>query len=146
MRLAVGLIALVATLGPPAPVAAAGAVAIGETDDVARDGYAYGNAINARTRDDAARLALERCQRYQGAPDAVAQCKVVTSFSRECYAVALDPEAGTPGAGWAIGPTLAAAREKALAACEATAGPERQGQCKIDSALCDQNDSGIDNR
>ncbi|MFM9943529.1 MAG: DUF4189 domain-containing protein [Hyphomicrobiaceae bacterium] len=125
---------------------AAGALAIGETNDVSKDGYAYGNAVNARSRDEATQLALERCQNYQGAPEAVKQCKVVTSFLRECYAIALDPEAGTPGAGWAIGVNLEAARKGAVAACEKTAGPGRQGKCKVDSSFCDRNDSGVDKR
>jgi hypothetical protein len=136
-----------AILQAPAPHAAAeGALAIGATGDVARDGYAYGNAVNAVTREAAAQRALDNCERYQGAPKAVAQCQVVATFSRQCYAIAFDPDPGTPGAGWAIGPTLAAARDRALAACERVAGPGRQGRCKVDSALCDQNNSGIDNR
>jgi hypothetical protein len=125
---------------------AAGAVAVGETSDVAADGYAYGNAVNARSPSEASRLALQRCRNYKGAPKAVEQCKVVSTFTRECYAIALDPEAGTPGAGWAVGPTLEAARERSLAACEVTAGTGRQGKCKVDSSFCDINDSGVDKR
>ena len=29
-------------------------------------------------------------------------CRVVMNFSQECYALAFDPKAGTPGVGWAI--------------------------------------------
>lgn len=125
---------------------AAGAVAVGQTTDVAEDGYAYGNAVNARTKEEAASLALQRCRNYKGAPKAVAQCQVVSTFVRECYGIALDPKAGTPGAGWAVASTLEAARERSLAACEATAGPGRKGQCKVDSAFCDINESGVDKR
>lgn len=125
---------------------AAGAVAVGQTADVAEDGYAYGNAVNARTPNDAARLALQRCRNYKGAPKAVAQCQVVSTFNRECYAIALDPKAGTPGAGWAVGADIEAAKQRSLDACEATAGPGRKGECKVDSAFCDVNDSGVDKR
>lgn len=128
------------------PSWAYGALAIGETEDVGADGYAYGNAVNAATPEDAARRALANCEKYQGAPKAVARCQVVSTFQRQCYGIALDPKPGTPGAAWAVSATLEAVRADALAACEATAGPDRQGQCKVDSALCDQNDSGIDNR
>ena len=137
---------LVVALAIATPASAEGALAIGKTGDVAKDGYAYGNAVNAVTLEAAAARALDNCEKYQNAPLAVKQCAVVATFSRRCYAIALDPEAGTPGAGWAVGPDLNAARAASLVACEKTAGPGRKGKCKVDSALCDQNNTGVDNR
>src|SRR5690606_25610363 len=94
MRKALGRAILVSAVlaAGAVPAWAHGALAIGETEDVGRDGYAYGNAVNSATPEDAARRALANCEKYQGAPKAVARCQVVSTFQRQCYAIALDPQ------------------------------------------------------
>jgi hypothetical protein len=51
--------------------------------------------------------------------------------------VAFDPQAGTPGAGWAVAPTREAAESQALAECIGVAGPGRRDFCKISDTGCD---------
>jgi Domain of unknown function (DUF4189) len=115
-----------------------GAVAVGSTGDVVKHGIAFGMVVD-EPKDKAAQIALARCRAFVkgSSAEAVAQCKVVATFSRECFAVAYDPQPATPGAGWGVGKDQIEANQKAMKMCEATAGPERGKFCKIESAGCD---------
>jgi hypothetical protein len=112
-----------------------GAVAVGSTGDVVRDGIAFGMVVN-ETKERAAEEAVRRCRTFK-ARAAADRCKVVASFSGQCFAVAYDPKSGTPGAGWGIGPTQDAANRKAIAMCEETAGADRKGFCRVETGGCD---------
>lgn len=135
--IAVGSVVL---LSLPGSALAEGALAMGSTGNVSRDGIAYGGAYNYGTRDAAMAEALAKCRAFQGAPKAIARCKVVSTFRQTCYAVANDPKAGTPGTGWATAPTKEAASQRALEECQATAGRDRRDQCVVDQSNCDVND------
>lgn len=115
-----------------------GAVAVGSTGDVVRHGIAFGMVAN-EPKEKAAGLALARCRAFVkgSSPQATAQCKIAATFSRECYAVALDPNKGTPGAGWGVGKDQIDANLKAMKMCEATAGPGRGRFCQVESGGCD---------
>jgi Domain of unknown function (DUF4189) len=112
-----------------------GAIAVGSTGDVVRHGIAFGMMVND-TAKNAPTIALERCQKFE-ARDAAKHCKIVATFSRQCYAVALDPEPGTPGAGWGVDKTQDAANERALTMCRETAGASREKFCKVEIGECD---------
>jgi hypothetical protein len=120
------------------PASADGALAVGSTSDVAKDGIAVGTSINYKTAEEAREAALRRCRDYKPAPKAAAQCRSVGTFRGECYAVSFDPKAGTPGAGWAIASTKDNAEERALENCKATAGPGRADFCRIEESKCDE--------
>ena len=125
-----------AALAGAAPRAwAEGAIAMGTTGNVVRDGIAFGLVVN-EPKDQAGAKAIERCRTFQ-ARAAAERCKVVATFSQQCYAVAYDPQPGTPGAGWGIGNDQLAANQKAVAMCEEAAGPARKGYCEVASAGCD---------
>ena len=121
------------------PGDAEGALAIGLPDDVARNGFAYAYHVGEEPPDEARQLALKTCR--EPSPDksatARALCSIVANFHDQCVAVAEDPQAGTPGVGWSIADTLPRAEAGALAKCEATAGPRRQGACIVDHSQCD---------
>jgi hypothetical protein len=134
---AVMLAAVVAAMGP---AAAEGALAVGSSGNVAKDGIALGGAIDKPTKEAARQQALETCRKYQGAPKMAAICKIVATFTRECYATAFDPKAGTPGVGWAVASDKETAEERALAACQATAGASRREFCKGSQSFCDTHD------
>ena len=112
-----------------------GALAVGSTGNVVRDGIAFGMVVD-ESKDKAAQTALTRCRTFR-ARAAAERCKVVATFSRECFAVAYDPQPGTPGAGWGVGPDQLTANLKAVAMCEDTAGPGRKGFCQVESGGCD---------
>lgn len=133
-KLAAG-VALGCLLATGAAVAE-GALAIGSTGNVSKDGIAYGGAYNHATRQDAIDAAIATCRKWK-APKAAARCELVTTFTRECYAVANDPKAGTPGTGWATANDKETAGQRALAACRATAGPGRREFCVVDQSNCD---------
>jgi hypothetical protein len=120
----------------PAAACAAGALAIGQTEDLAKDGYSIGIAVNAASDTVAQRAALAWC-RNNGSPQTRAQCKVIEAFRNRCVAEANDPAPGTPGAGWAVGDDKKAAEEKAMEMCLATAGESRRLFCKVAQLLCD---------
>jgi uncharacterized protein DUF4189 len=124
-----------ALLGAAPPSWADGAVAVGSTGDVVKDGIAFGMAVN-EAKEAAEETAVQRCRTFQ--VRAVAErCKVVATFTGECYAVAYDPKPGTPGAGWGIGQNQFLANQKAIAMCEETAGSARKGYCQIERGDCD---------
>jgi hypothetical protein len=129
-------LALSAALSP-AIARADGALAIGLPSDVTRDGVAFGWAVRL-PRAEAERVALEQCRAARGVPDSARSlCRVFESFSGACVAVALDPEDGTPGFGWAVAPTKADADARALGDCQRTAGPARQAFCVVSASDCD---------
>ena len=106
---------------------AAGPTAGGLPADVAKDGVAFGWVVQATTRQNAEREALKQCHEFREATESTqALCAVMRAFKNECVAIAIDPESGTSGIGWAILPTRQAAESKALADCRATAGRTRQ--------------------
>jgi hypothetical protein len=134
----VAAVGLLAALAWPRAGAAEGALAIGLPKDVAKEGIAIGWVINSDTRDTAHERALRGCLDFKDAPATTrVLCKVIKTFRRECVAIALDPEEGTPGVGWAVAVSTQAAETDALAACVSTAGAERKQYCKVTVSLCD---------
>ena len=134
-----GVVALMAMVAASSPASADGALAVGSTSDVAKDGIAVGTSVNYKTAAEARDAALNRCKEYKPAPKAAAMCQSVGTFKGECYAVSFDPKPGTPGAGWAIAATKETAEERALENCKATAGASRREFCKIEESKCDEN-------
>jgi hypothetical protein len=113
------------------PSDAEGAIAIGTTGDMIKDGVAAGTTVNKPTKEEARAAALKDCQGFLPAKLAAKQCKVITTFTRQCVASAFDPKAGTPGAGLAIGPDKEGAEALALALCQASAGKDRLKYCVV---------------
>ena len=122
------------------PALAEGAIAVGASGNFAKDGFAFGGSINKATSDEASEQALSTCRKYEGAPKMAAICRVVMTFSRECYALSFDPKPGTPGVGWAIADDKVKAEERAQKNCEATAGAGRRDFCKVNQSYCDTHD------
>ncbi len=121
----------------PLPAAAHGALAVGLPDDVAKKGVAIGFSFDYGNRAEAEARALQECQNFMDAPPATRElCRVVDAFANACVVIALDPDPGTPGVGWAIGGRTAAT-ELALQRCVDTAGDARKSFCKVVSARCD---------
>lgn len=110
-----------------------GALAIGIPDSVANDGFAIGFSWNTPTADIARVDALRACLDLKTASaNARGLCRVVTTFSRQCFSVATD-HAGGAGWGWAVGRTIVDAEMNALRSCKSTV---RQS-CLIAAARCD---------
>src|SRR5262245_48588343 len=114
---------------------AEGALAVGTTGDVVRHGIAFGVAVDV-AKEVAEEIAVKRCRTFK-ARQAADRCRVVATFSGECFAIAYDPTPGTPGAGWGIGPDQLAANQKAVAMCEQSAGAARKGHCQVERHGCD---------
>ena len=136
-RVLAGAILCAATHALTPAALAEGAIAIGASGNFAKDGFAFGASINKASTEEANQQALETCRKYTGAPKMAAICRVVMSFAQECYALALDPKAGTPGVGWAISDDKVKAEERAQKNCEVTAGPGRRDFCKVNQSACD---------
>jgi hypothetical protein len=121
----------------PGAVSGHGAVAIGLPPDVAKGGFAIGYSNNWKTPAEAEAGALQKCRTNADAPASTLNlCGLVLNFSRQCLAVAIDPAAGTPGWGWALGESEGVAETRALAMCHSTAG-SRASFCVLSRKVCD---------
>jgi hypothetical protein len=119
----------------PQGAASEGAVALGLTGNITKDGYAIGININSASEAEARAAALKYCQSH-GSDVARAKCEIFATFHDQCAAEAEDPQPGTPGAGWAIAADKAAAEKMATMNCLATAG-DRGSFCKVVTSVCD---------
>ena len=115
-----------------------GALAIAQPPDVAKRGFAYGYVTDSGDVNHAEAGALSKC-RDTTITAIRPLCTVVQDFKDQCVAIAMDPQAGTPGVGWAIEADKRATEAKALSNCEETAGPGRAAACVIDHSSCDGN-------
>jgi Domain of unknown function (DUF4189) len=115
--------------------AAEGAMALGVTGNITKDGYAIGININAGSEAEARDAALKYCQSH-GSDVARAKCEIFATFHNQCAAEAEDPKPGTPGAGWAIAADKPVAEKMAMMNCLATAG-DRGSFCKVVTSVCD---------
>lgn len=114
------------------------ALAVGFPDDVAKQGVAVGWAVNHDTKKAAEAEALRRCREAKKPPKATRNlCRIVESFDDECVAVALDPDAGTTGIGWAVAGKQDEAEDAAMDDCMSSAGKKRRNSCRIALARCD---------
>lgn len=139
-RIAVGMAILTVTLGlgiaPPPAARADGAIAVALPPDVVKQGFAYGYSTDYADSDKADAEALKKCRETTIA-GIRSLCTVIQDFKNQCVAVAMDPQAGTPGVGWAVAADLHAAEAQALSKCEQTAGPGRRAACQADHSSCD---------
>jgi Domain of unknown function (DUF4189) len=133
-------LAIAAVIAWPGLARAEGAMAVGIARGGVAKGYATGFAVNQLTVKAARSNAVEQCRRTKSSnADARSGCEVVVTFRNKCVASAVDPESGTPGAGWGTGGTQQAADSQALARCRAKAGSERAEFCKVTDRDCDGN-------
>ena len=115
-----------------------GALAVGLPGDVAKQGVAIGYALNYNAKEAAQAEALKRCREFADAPQPTRDlCKIVENFRDRCMAIALDPETGTTGLGWAVAKKQDAAEELAMEKCADTAG-KRRGFCRVTFTRCDK--------
>src|SRR3981081_338511 len=114
--------------GWPTRSAAEGALAVGLPADVAKEGFAFGYALEKSSAEEARAAALADCRAESPGVDKRAQAlwAPVGSFRNKCLSVAMDPKDATPGVGWAIEPSLQGASRGALAKCVATVGADRR--------------------
>jgi len=122
------------------PGVAAGALAVGLPPDVVKGGFTYGYSTSYADVNQAEAHALDSCRTTKDASTNATLrsfCKVIQDFTNQCVAVAMDPQAGTPGVGWSIAGDLHTAEAQALSKCEATAGPGRRAACVVDHSKCD---------
>jgi hypothetical protein len=115
---------------------AAGAIAVGQPTDVAMRGVSMGFSTNRDTMDEAKARSMTLCQNSGSLLSSIL-CRVVATFENKCVAVAIDPQARTPGFGWAVADTELESKGNALTRCRATAGPKRQDACQITDSYCD---------
>ena len=122
----------------PGLAGAEGAMAVGIARGGVAKGYATGFAVNQPTVKAARSNAVEQCRRTKSSnADAKSGCEVVVTFRNKCVASAVDPQSGTPGAGWGIGGSQQSADSQALARCRVKAGTERAEFCEVTDRDCD---------
>ncbi len=130
--------AIAVVIASPGLARAEGAMAVGIARGGVAKGYATGFAVNQPTVKAARSNAVEQCRRMKNSNnDARSGCEVVVTFHNKCVASAIDPESGTPGAGWGVGSTQQSADSQALARCRAKAGASRAEFCQVTDRFCD---------
>jgi Domain of unknown function (DUF4189) len=120
----------------PMSAAADGAIAIALPPDVVKQGFAYGFSTDYADVNHAEAEALSKCRETTIA-GVRPLCTVVKDFKNQCVAVAMDPQAGTPGVGWGVGDDLHDVEAQALAGCEQTSVPGRRAACVVHHSGCD---------
>jgi hypothetical protein len=114
------------------------ALAVGLPGDVAKQGLAMGWALNYPSKEKAQAEALKRCRNFQDAPQSTKDlCKIIESFRQRCLAVALDPENGTTGVGWAVAKDQKQAEGLAMDRCVDTSEKRRRDFCRVTLTRCD---------
>ena len=98
--------ALVAAIFRPVSGSADGALAIALPPDVVKQGFAYGYVTDYPDVNQADAQALKKC-RDTTIEGVRPLCTVIQDFKNQCVAVAMDPQAGTPGVGWSVAPDSA---------------------------------------
>jgi hypothetical protein len=137
-RAGFGALAIAAVVAWPGLAGAEGAMAVGIARGGIAKGYATGFAVNQPSVKAARSNAVEQCRRTKSSnADAKSGCEVVVTFHNKCVASAVDPQSGTPGAGWGIGGSQQSADSQALARCRAKAGAERAEFCEVTDRDCD---------
>jgi hypothetical protein len=133
-----GTMLLAYAVGSAGGADAEAALAVGLPADVTKQGVAVGWAINHATGKAAQAEALRRCREAREPPQATRElCRIVESFKDACVAVALDPDAGTGGIGWAVEKAEGTAEAAAMEDCRHSAGEQRRAACRIALARCD---------
>jgi hypothetical protein len=95
-----------------------GAVAVGVTANTTADGVAIGVTWDMPDERAARGQALRACRTYGTASEAARErCEVVKVFSHQCVSVAIDPDPGSAGWGWAVAPGGDQAEAMAIGAC-----------------------------
>src|SRR6266849_504801 len=131
-------LAIAAGIASPGLARAEGAMAVGIARGGTAKGYATGFAVNQPTVKAARSNAVEQCRKTKSSnADAKSGCEVVVTFRNKCVASAVDPQTGTPGAGWGIGGSQQSADSQALARCRVKAGTERAEFCEVTDRICD---------
>src|SRR6266567_2287709 len=93
---------------------------------------------NSPTAAEARQRALAGCRDVKNSTDAARSlCKILGTFHDQCVAGAEDPDAGTPGVGWAVAADKKTAEQQALAMCQAKSPPARRAACKVMTSGCD---------
>jgi len=137
-RAGLGALAIAAAVAWPGLAGAEGAMAVGIARGGIAKGYATGFAVNQPTVKAARSNAVEQCRRTKSSnADAKSGCEVVVTFRNKCVASAVDPQSGTPGAGWGLGGSQQSADSQALARCRVKAGTERAEFCEVTDRDCD---------
>lgn len=133
------LIVAVSAVLRPSTGSADAALAVGLPTDVAKQGVAMGYALNYANREEAKVQALKRCREFRDAPQATRDlCRIVENFRDRCVAIALDPDTGTTGLGWAVAKKQDMAEDIAMEKCVDTAGKKRRDFCRITLTRCDK--------
>jgi hypothetical protein len=140
---AISAFVLLSTVGAQA----AGALAMGTTGDIARDGIGVAGYPGEPSVAAAVSAALSACRNGADTPRAAAKCKIVATFSNQCFAFsgARIAGGGGPGKGlvtmsWSLGSTKESAMSQAMAKC--TASARGVAACTPGFSSCDQSDDG----
>ena len=116
-----------------------GAFAIGGSTADSEHGFAAGYSWNHATKEQAEAKAMAQCKSYPSeAPELTnAKCAVVANYSHAWFVIAMDPDAGQTGFGYAINSDRATAESTAMGQCKASSPEARKSHCSIAASKLD---------
>lgn len=117
------------------PAHADGVLAVGVTAPIVQGGLTFGYVRNFSPRASAQAAALDTCRRLANVPQAAENCRVVATFTDQCFAIAFVPQAAT-GLAWAVNSDRQEAERKAMNDCATAAGADRD-KCRVVQSRCD---------
>ena len=117
------------------PTHADGVLAIGVTAPIIQGGLTFGYVRNFSPRTSAQAAAVDTCRRLANVPQAAENCRVVATFTDQCFAIAFVPQAAT-GLAWAVNSDRQEAERRAMNDCAAASGADRD-KCRIVQSRCD---------
>jgi hypothetical protein len=120
-------IVFTAVAAPLQPSLADGAYAIGQGPN---GSWAGGSAYNQPSVEDAVAVAMEYCRNNDYG---ITQCKVISTFSNTCFALAVQSDGNGNAYGWATNDNIKAARRAAVTRCY-----ERTDSCSVRKSFCDE--------
>ena len=118
---------------------ARGTIAIALPRDIGADGLAIGLSWNYQSTAEADAEALLKCRTFMQVSEAVRSlCAVMGRFDNQCVSVAMDPQPGTYGFGWAVAATQQEADRISMQNCRRTSSPDRASFCAVSDRQCDE--------
>ena len=141
-RTAGGAAILVAGLLQATVALAAGAIALGTTGDPSGDGIGVSGTANERSKASAIASVLSKCRSGADTAAAGARCRVVVTFSGQCFAFASardadqsGPAKGLVALSWGLGSSKEDAKSQAVDKCN-NAAPDGY-TCYAGFSACD---------
>ncbi len=120
-----------------APAGADGAIAMGQTDSISANGLAFGAHYNDFDPSRIAVQAMAECTLSPASDTAHKACKIIGTFSDQCFSLAQDSKTAPHGVGLSLAENRKRADILAMEQCRKMAGAATAKACAVLRGGCD---------